>query len=55
MYLSSNIFEKDDSINSILKLPFLLNFDFNKSTPLLSHDNSFALFYNDSILLNVDL
>ena len=56
MYLSSsNLLEKEESINTILHIPFLINFDFNKSTPLLSPDNSFAIFYNDSIILNVDL
>ena len=56
MYLSSsNLLEKEESINTNLHIPFLLNFDFNKSTPLLSPDNSFAIFYNDSVILNVDL
>ncbi len=55
MYLSSNIYENDENINTILKIPFLINFDFNKSTPILSGDNSFVLFYNDSAIINVDL
>ena len=56
MYLStSNILQKDDSINTTLNLPPLLNFDFNHSIPVLSPDNSFVIFYNDSIILNVDL
>ena len=56
MYLSSsNIFHKDESINASLQIPPLLNFDFNRSIPVLSPDNSFVIFYTDSILLNVDL
>ena len=56
MYLSSsNIFHKDESINASLQIPPLLNFNFNKSIPVLSPDNSFVIFYTDSILLNVDL
>ena len=56
MYLSSsNIFHKDESINASLQIPPLLNFDFNQSIPVLSPDNSFVIFYTDSILLNVDL
>ena len=55
MYLSSNIYENDENINTILKIPFLINFDYNKSTPILSGDNSFVLFYNDSAIINVDL
>ena len=56
MYLSSsNIYQPDDSINKTLQIPPLLNFDFNNSKLILSPDNSFVIFYNDSIILNVDL
>ena len=56
MYLSaSNIFQKEDNINNKLRIPPFLNFDFNKSNCIISPDNSFAIFYNDSIILNVDL
>jgi hypothetical protein len=56
MYLSStNIFQNNEDINSLLQLPSFINFDFSKSIPLISSDNSFALFYDDSVLINVDL
>ena len=56
MYLStSNILQQDESINTTLHLPLMLNFDFNQSKCIISPDNSFAIFYNDSIFLNVDL
>ena len=56
MYLSStNIFQSNEDINSLLQLPSFINFDFSKSIPLISSDNSFALFYDDSVLINVDL
>jgi hypothetical protein len=56
MYLSySNIFQNDENINTALHLPPMLNFDFTQSKCIISPDNSFAIFYNDSIILNVDL
>ena len=56
MYLSSsNIYQPDNSINKTLQIPPLLNFDFNNSKLVLSPHNSFVIFYNDSIILNVDL
>ena len=56
MYLStSNILQKDESINTALHLPPMLNFDFNQSKCIISPDNSFAIFYNDFIILNIDL
>ena len=56
MYLSSsNIFQNNEDISTLLQLPSFLNFDFSKSIPLISSDKSFALFYDDSILINVDL
>ena len=56
MYLSSsNILQRDDNIHTKLKLPPFLNFDFNKSNCIMSPDNSFAIFYNDSIIINIDL
>lgn len=56
MYLfSSNIFQSEKNINKTLQIPSLLNFDFNNSKIVLSPDNSFVIFYNESIILNVDL
>ena len=56
MYLSSsNIFQSEENINKTLQIPSLLNFDFNNSKIVLSPDNSFVIFYNESIILNVDL
>ena len=56
MYLSSsNILQNNDNINTTLQIPSLLNFDFNNSNCLLSPDNSFAIFYNNSVILNVNL
>ena len=56
MYLSSsNIYQADETINKLLQIPSVLNFDFNNSKLVLSPDNSFVVFYNDSIILNVDL
>ena len=56
MYLSSsNIFQSEENINKTLQIPSLLHFDFNNSKIVLSPDNSFVIFYNESIILNVDL
>ena len=56
MYLSSsNLLQRDDNIHTKLKLPPFLYFDFNKSNCIMSPDNSFAIFYNDSIIINIDL
>ena len=56
MYLSStNIFQNNEDINTLLQLPSFINFDFSKSTPLISSDNSFAIFYDESVLINIDL
>ena len=33
----------------------VINFDFSKSTPIISPDKSFALFYDELTLINVDL
>ena len=56
MYLSSsNIFQNNEDISSLLQLPSFINFDFSKSNPIISPDKSFALFYDESTLINVDL
>ena len=56
MYLSStNIFQSNEDISSLLQLPSFINFDFSRSKPLISPDNSLALFYDESVLINVDL
>ena len=56
MYLSSsNILQSNSNVNTTLQIPSLLNFDFNNSNCLLSPDNSFAIFFSDSVVLNVDL
>ena len=56
MYLSStNIFQNNEDMNNTFQLPPFINFDFIKSHPLISPDNSFALFYDDSVLINIDL
>ena len=56
MYLSStNIFQSNEDISSLLQLPAFINFDFSKSTPIISPDKTFALFYNEFCLINVDL
>ena len=56
MYLStSNIIQNEENINTILHIPSLLQFDFNQSKCIISPDNSFAIFFNNSIILNVDL
>ena len=55
MYLSSNLFQNHEDISSLLQLPSFINFDFSKSTPIISPDNSYALYYDDSVLINVDL
>ena len=56
MYLSSkNIFQNNEDINTLLQLPSFINFDFSKSLPLISPDNSFAIFYDESVLINIDL
>ena len=56
MYLSSsNIFQNNEDISSLLQLPSFINFDFSKSTPIISPDKSFALFYDESTIINVDL
>lgn len=56
MYLSSsNIFQNNEDISTLLQLPSFINFDFSKSTPIISPDKSFALFYDESTLINVDL
>ena len=56
MYLSStNIFQNNEDINTLLQLPSFINFDFSKSIPLISSDNSFAIFYDESVLISIDL
>ena len=56
MYLSSrNIFQNNEDISTLLQLPTFINFDFSKSTKLISNDKSFAILYDDSILIYVDL
>ena len=56
MYLSSrNIFQNNEDISTLLQLPTFINFDFPKSTKLISNDKSFAILYDDSILIYVDL
>ena len=56
MYLSSkNIFQNNEDINTLLQLPSFINFDFSKSLPLISSDNSFGIFYDESVLINIDL
>ena len=56
MYLSSkDIFQNNEDMSTLLQLPTFINFDFLKSTQLVSLDKSFSLFYNDSVLIYVDL
>ena len=56
MYLSStNIFKNNEDISSLLQLPAFINFDFSKSNPLISPDKTFALFYDEFCLINVNL
>ena len=53
--LYSNELNTEDNLNSSLHIPYFLNFDFYKSNFVKSADNSFILYYTDSILLNIDL
>ena len=61
MNLSSNsinlpsLITNEDNILYSLQIPPLIFFDFNKAIPVLSPDNSFAIFYNQSLMLHVDL
>ena len=56
MYLSSkDIFQNNEDMSTLLQLPTFINFDFLKSTQLVSLDKSFSLFYNDLVLIYVDL
>ena len=52
---SSNIFQNNEDISTLLQLPSFINFDFSKSIPIISPDKSFALFYDESTIINVDL
>ena len=49
------MFQNNEDISSLLQLPSFINFDFSKSNPIISPDKSFALFYDESTLINVDL
>ena len=56
MYLSSkNIFQNNEDISTLLQIPNFINFDFIKSKQIISNDKSFALLYNDSVLIYVDI
>ena len=41
-----NLFQNNEDINTLLQLPSFINFDFSKSLPLISSDNSIGIFFS---------